>query len=173
MSYATFADVVSRYKPIQTMVGSDSSTYVTTAEVASVYIWQSESYVDAFLGMRYPVPLATVPPLITQVTADLALFHLMVEKLPQVPDFMEKRKDRCDEILRSLRDGRMVLPNISTVNSQGDNFAWSSTQDFHPAFDPILRDIDQRADQSEIEQAQNDRSADPGINVDESINEWP
>jgi len=145
MAYATFSDVTVRYRPITTMVGTGAFD-VTTDEVSSVYIWQNESYVDAFLAKRYVVPLTVASPLITQVTADLAIFHMLAEKLPSVPEYMVARKDRCDKILQMLADGDMIISSATLVGTTGDSYAWSSNMGYDPVFSSVLRDIDQRAD---------------------------
>lgn len=149
MPYATFSDVTVRYRPITTMVGTGPFD-VTSEEVSSVYIAQAESYVDGYLAVRYQVPLTVVSPLITQVTADLAIFHLVAEKLPQVPEFMDKRKERCDSILEMLAKGKMQIQSASLVGSAGDSFAWSANMDHHPVFSPVLRDADQRVDEDRV-----------------------
>lgn len=150
MPYATLTDVLARYRPITTMIGSESND-VSSTEITSQYIADAESFVDAFIGARYAVPLAFVPPLITQITSDLSIFNLAAEKLPRTPDFMQGRYDRCIKILEALRDGEMTLGASVTLIASGDNEAWSPTQGFHPIFSPILKDIDQRADVDYIE----------------------
>jgi phage gp36-like protein len=146
MAYASLSDVFVRYRPITTMVGTAGYT-VTSLEVSSVFIWQSEAYVDAWLARRYAVPLAVVNPLITQVTADLAIFHMLAEKLPDVPEFILQRKERCDAILKMLADGDMVIASATLASSaNGSDYAWSANRGYDPIFSPVLRDINQRAD---------------------------
>lgn len=150
MAYATYDDVTARYRPVTTMVGTGEFD-VTTAEVASVYLAQAEAYVDGYLANRYQVPLTVASPLITQVTADLAIFHLLAEKLPQVPEFMDKRKDRCDDILKMLSDGKMRIQSATLVGSSGDSYAWSSNMGYTPVFSPVLDDKHQRVDPDRVE----------------------
>jgi phage gp36-like protein len=57
--YATIDDVFGRYKPINTMVGIGSYD-VTSVQVSSIFVADAESFVDAYLGARYEVPLAVI-----------------------------------------------------------------------------------------------------------------
>jgi phage gp36-like protein len=149
MAYATFSDVSVRYRPITTMIGTGPYD-VTSEEVTSVYIAQSEAYIDAFLARRYQTPLTISSPLITQIASDLAIFHMIAEKLPSVPEFMDKRKERCDKILEMLANGDMQIGSASLVTSAGDSYAWSSNMGHTPVFSPVLGDLYQRADPDRV-----------------------
>lgn len=163
MSYALLGDVVARYRPIISLIGS-GSTDVTSEEVNSVYCAQAESFIDGYLALRYVVPVSPVPALITQLTADLAIFHMLAEKSIAVPEFMDKRYDRCLSILECLRDGEMVLGNSVTVaGSQGDNYAWSTTQGHHSVFHPNLDEFDSVPDHDRVQEAWTEREGDVGF----------
>lgn len=136
MPYATFNDVLTRYKPVGTMIGAHSMS-VTTQDVSSQFIWAAEGVIDGYLGARYVVPLTFVSPLITRIACDLATFDMMAEKLPAVPDFMQGRYTRAIELLELLRDGEMVITS-TTLSSSGDQEAWSSNSNFHPVFSGVL-----------------------------------
>lgn len=158
MPYATLDDVIIQYKPIQTMIGASSSD-VSSVEVASVYIARAESYVDAWLARRYVTPLNVTPPLITQITADLSIFNMLAEKLAVIPEFMDKRKARCDDMLKMLAEGVLILPSsVSVVASQGDNFAWSPNMDYHPIFSPVINELDQTPDMDRVNADLDERS---------------
>lgn len=158
MSYSTIDGVFSRYKPITTLVGADT-VQVTSDDVSSIFIMDAESFIDAYISRRYAVPLNPVPSLITQIASDLAIFNMMVEKLPQVPDFFQPRYDRAIQTLEMLRDGKMDLSS-QTIVTTGDQEAWSSTQAYHPVFNPVLDPIDQAVDSDQVDAAQDARSDD-------------
>lgn len=160
MSYSTIDGVFSRYKPIRTLVGS-ANTQVTSVDVSTIFIADAESFVDAYLSRRYVVPINPVPSLITQIASDLAIFNMMVEKLPEVPDFFQPRYERAIKTLEMLRDGKMDLSSQTLVTT-GDQEAWSSTQAYHPIFDPTLDPIDQAVDKDQIDAAKDERSGDAG-----------
>ena len=163
MPYATISDVFARYKPLSTMVGNNSYD-VSSKQVSSAFIADAEGFVDAYISARYVTPLtAPVPPLIRQITADIAIFNMVVEKMPNVPDFMQPRYDRNMEILKMLRDGDMLLPTSSTMVSTGDQEVWSNNQDFHSIFSPVLTELDQAADDDQVRKERDDRIDDTGV----------
>ena len=164
MSYATINGVFARYKPIHTLVGSDG-VQVTSEDVSSIFIADAESYVDGYVSRRYVVPLSPVPNMITQITVDLTIFNMMVEKLPEVPSFFMPRYERSIKTLEMLRDGNMDLSS-QTIVTTGDQEAWSSTQDYHPFFNPSLDAIDQAIDKDQTDAAKSDRVGDVGVRGD-------
>ncbi len=145
MAYATIDDIFSRFKPIRTMIGAGSFE-VASLEVSSIYIGDSESFVDAYLAKRYVTPITPVPSMITQIASDLTIFNMMTEKQVQVPDSFQARYDRSLKTLEMLRDGEMVLPSTVAGAAEGDNEAWSPNQDYHSTFSPVLDELEQAVD---------------------------
>ena len=136
MAYATSDDVFFRYPPISSVVGS-GDLYVTSANVASIYIADAESYVNAYLRARYTIPLVAEP-IITQITTDIAIYRMIEEHAPRIPDLAEKRWLNANSTLCMLRDGYMLLDPSSQVlvTTGGDQEAWSSNQEqCGPVFD--------------------------------------
>jgi phage gp36-like protein len=141
------------------MVGTLANE-VSSVNVSSIYIADAESYINAYLGARYTIPL-TPEPIITQLTSDLAIFAMCVDRLPRVPEFMQGRYDRAMSVLDKLRDGTMVLnPASNSLVASGDNFAFSTTQSYHPVFSPVLHELDQQVDTDQVRYDRNVRSAD-------------
>ena len=158
MPYATIDDVFGRF-PIDTLVGSGGSN-VTSIEVSSVYISDAEGIVDMFLGSKYVIPLNKTP-VVTMITSDLAIFHMLAERSGRVPQAIQSRYDRAMSYLEGLRDGDMILNgNSQTLSASGDSFAWSTTQDYHPTFSPVLGELDQRVDTDWVDAEKDLRSAD-------------
>jgi hypothetical protein len=161
MPYAGFDDVFKRFPAIKTMVGTGVSD-VETLDVASVYVAGAEGVVDAYLASRYVVPLATSP-LITKITCDIAIYDLGVDRMPRIPEWMQKRYDMSIQLLEKLRDGDMLLnPQSYTTVTTGDNEAWSSTASYHPVFSPVLKDIEQSEDRDFVDYERDARSSDIG-----------
>lgn len=162
MAYATIGDIFSRYAPINTMVGTGANE-VTSAEVSSVFIYDAESFINAHLAKRYVIPVTTEP-LITMLTSDIAIANMMFEKLGELPNFMQTRYDRAMDMLKKLTEGDMILTASGTsLVSTGDQFAWSSTQSYHPTFSPVLDPLDQSADQEYIDAEKSARAGDIGV----------
>jgi phage gp36-like protein len=111
------------------MIGTNTLD-VTTVDIASVYIADAESIVNGYLARRYTMPL-TAEPLLTDLTADIALYRLLEDKVPRIPDFMDKRYTNAMSLLTQLRDGGMVLTstNLASSGANSDQFAWSNVVD--------------------------------------------
>lgn len=162
MAYASIGDLMTRYRPISTMVGSGNYD-VSSAEVSSVFIADAESYIDARLSVRYVTPLTSVNPLITRIACDLATHEMLAEKMPSIPDWMEMRFKRANDMLDQLVKGDLRLNSETLVGSAGDSFAWSSTLGTHPIFSPVINELDQAADQVRVDADTNARLTDDPI----------
>lgn len=162
MSYAGIDDIFKRYAPIHTLVGS-ADNMVDSIHVGSIFVADAESLVDGYLSRRYDVPLAApVAPMITQITSDLAIFNMLVEKLPTTPDFFQPRYDRALSLLEMIATGEVNVVSATVLTDGGDQLAWSSTEDYHPVFNPVLDPIDQAVDKDQVDQAKDDRLGDSG-----------
>lgn len=164
MAYAVIGDIFARYAPIHTMVGTGTQD-VTSLEVSSIFIADAESFMNTFLAKRYQTPVATEP-VITMICADLAISNMMFEKLGELPGFIQPRYDRAMMMLEKLSTGDLILTSNSTsIVTTGDNFAWSTTINYHNIFSPVLDELDQAADRTQIEDDKDERVDDYGANV--------
>lgn len=157
-AYATYDDVIKRYNPLVTMIGTVAPD-VTSIDIASIYIADAEGLINAYLGAKYSVPLS-VEPLITRLASDLAIYKVLEDRTSRVPEIAANRYTDACSILGMLRDGKMVLSSSQTIVESGDWEAFSSTASFHPVFSPVLRDVDQRADHNQIDEDRNERISD-------------
>ena len=165
MAYATITDVFARYKPIGSMVGAGSLD-VSSDDVASIFISDAESFMNAFLAARYETPVVAEP-IVTMIASDFAIANMLFEKLGQLPDFMQGRYDRGLKYLEDLRDGKMLLNTASqTLLSSGDNEAWSSTGSYHTIFSPVLNELDQAVDRDHVNADRDARDGDGPLGTD-------
>lgn len=133
--YATFDDVTKRYNPILTMIGV-GTLQISTEDVSSVYIRDSQSIINSYLAKKYVLPLSPEP-LLTDLASDIAIFRMLRDRAPRIPEFMQSRYTDAMSLLSQLRDGDMSLTGTDVIaNSGGDNEAWSSSQDTPPVFRP-------------------------------------
>lgn len=161
-AYATFDDVIKRYNPLTTMIGS-GETEVSTVDISSIYVADAEGLVNAYLGAKYSTPLNMPEPLITRLAADIAIYKVLEDRASRVPEIAANRYTDACSILGMLRDGKMVLTNSQTdITSGGDWEAFGTTAEYHPVFSPVLRDVDQRADRDQITADRDERSDDFG-----------
>jgi phage gp36-like protein len=157
MAYATISDVFKRYQPLQTVVGS-GGTRVPSADVTSIFIADAESIVNAYLASRYSIPLVAEP-LVTMVTADIAIYRIEAQRLVRTPDFLKDRYTEALSLLVMLRDGEMTLGSAS-ITSSGNQEAFSTTSGYHSTFSPILDDLDQSVDQDWVTAERDSRVTD-------------
>jgi phage gp36-like protein len=133
MSYATFSDVLKRYNPLNTMIGSGTQD-VSTTDISSIYIADAESLINAFLARTYIVPVTTEP-LITQIACDIAIYKVLEDRAPRIPDFAATRYTNVMSLLMMLAQNKIVLTASGTAaNSGGDEEAWSNNLDTPPVF---------------------------------------
>jgi phage gp36-like protein len=161
-AYAGYNDVIRRYQPLLTMIGS-AAPDVSTTDIASIYIADAEGLINAYLGAKYVLPLAMPEPLITRIAADIAIYKVIEDRAPRVPEMAANRYTDAQSLLSMLRDGKMVLSNSQTfVADGGDNEAFSSTGSYHPVFSPVLRAEDQAAPSDYIDAERGERTNDHG-----------
>lgn len=123
--YASPTDVINRYKPLNTMLGTGTLD-ITTTDIASVFIGDAQSYMDAFLSARYVTPVA-VEPIITQICSDISIYKILEDRAPRIPEFMEKRYSFANSLLWNLSNGNMSLTGSNQiVSSAGDQEVWSN-----------------------------------------------
>ena len=136
MAYATFTDITKRYNPLLTMIGTTTQN-VTTEDISSIYIFDAEGFVNAYVGAKYTVPVAMPEPIITMLTADIAIYKILEDRVPRIPEFADRRFNNAVATLEKIRDGDMVLSSASqTIISGGDQEAWSNNQSYAPVFTP-------------------------------------
>jgi phage gp36-like protein len=138
MAYATVDGVIVRYKPLNSMIGTGTLD-ITTTDIASIYIADAESYMNAFLSARYVVPVATEP-LVTMLCADIAIYKILEDRAPRIPDFMQNRWSAANSFLSQLANGGMALTGSNQiVSSGGDEEVWSNVLEnpSGPVFQPV------------------------------------
>lgn len=158
MAYATISDVFKRFPPIHTMVGTGPND-VSSVDVSSIYIYDADSYVNAFLGARYTIPL-TAEPLVTMLSSDIAIFRMCQDRMPRIPDYIKGRFDHVNSLLGMLRDGQMILSSSQSIVTDGNQEAWTGNQNYHPVFSTVLDPLDQSVDQDHVDAERNVRNGD-------------
>lgn len=136
--YANVDDVLTRYKPLSTMLGVNTLD-ITTVDISSVFIKDAQAYMDAFLSVRYVTPVS-VEPLITQLCADIAIYKILEDKAPRIPDFMEKRFSNAQSMLLMLGAAAVNLTGSNVVvSSTGNQEVWSNVLENQgsPIFQPV------------------------------------
>lgn len=140
--YATFDDVTKRYNPLLTMIGV-GTLQVSTDDISSVYVRDAESIINGYLAGRYVLPLSPEP-LLTDLASDIAIYRVLRDRAPRIPEFMQSRYTDAMALLMSIKSGDMQLTGSDViVNPSGDQEAWSNVADPNgplqngPVFRPI------------------------------------
>lgn len=126
MAYTTLAALTARYGADMLIRATDRGVVPTgeiDAAVVSKACDDATALIDGFLADRYILPLAVVPPLVSALAEDVAIYRLH----PYEPD--PKIKADFDAAMRSLRDiaaGTIRLPvagvEPATSGSSGAEF---------------------------------------------------
>jgi phage gp36-like protein len=135
--YATVDGVLTRYKPLNSMIGTGTLD-INTSDIASIYIADAQGYMDAFLSTRYVTPVVAEP-LITMLCSDIAIYKMVEDRAPRIPDFCEKRWAAANSFLSQLANGVMALTSAQLVSSAGDEEVWSNVLENPngPVFQPV------------------------------------
>ena len=138
-SYATVADIMSRYPPV------GSVTAITSAQIA-VAIAATQARIDSILSQRYAVPFSPLPPIIEVICGDLACLRLIETRIlvsfqqgqPMKIGAWENGLRASEKTLEMLACGKTPLVSGSgTVIGQtgpGAGEVWSSTMTNTPTF---------------------------------------
>ena len=118
MPYASLADLVARFGELELIQLTDAAGagQIDAAVVASA-LADAEALVNGHLGGRYPLPLTTVPPVLTGVVCDLARARLYKDALP---DVVERRHADALRFLSLLGQGKITLGAAPEPAGTGD-----------------------------------------------------
>lgn len=81
--YATQQDLIDRFGQTELVQLTDrTNTPASTidANVVSKALADADALIDSYVGKRFALPLASVPPVLTRYAADIARFFLHAEK---------------------------------------------------------------------------------------------
>lgn len=146
VSYTSVANVYETLPQLET-----DATTVTSAEIA-LQAGQAQAYVNARLAKFYTLPFSATPPVLVEITTDLAIGRIIAKRPLLATKFGEVWTERMAEA-RAMLDA-IVAGSIPLVDSSGSIIAastdqtevWSNTKDYLPTFweadDPVDMIID-------------------------------
>ncbi len=103
MAFATIADLESAYGPAELTQLTSGQPHTPTLQRA---LDDADAEVSAYLAARYPLPLAAVPPLLRNLTCDVARYRLWRHA---ASDEVRQRYDDARRLLELLANGRVSL----------------------------------------------------------------
>lgn len=105
MAYATKADLIDRFG-LQELVQLTDRTLVPPTTVDDTVVGRAlddaTSRIDGYLAKVYAVPLATVPPIVVKIAADIARY-----------DLHGKRAGKDDQVTRAYAEAVKWLGDVS------------------------------------------------------------
>lgn len=106
MTYATAQDMIDRFREDRIIQLTDSSEAGAIDEVVlGRALVDADAEINSHLT-RYKLPLASIPPLLTRIAADLAIFQLYGERLTEA---VKTRRDNAAALLKSIANGTVSL----------------------------------------------------------------
>lgn len=109
MPYATQADMIARFGEREVIAISDRNlTAQVDVAVLAAAIEQAGDVIDAHLGGRYALPLATVPRLLVGVACDIARYQLCGADAQETEPARNRYKDAI-RLLEQIKDGHLSL----------------------------------------------------------------
>ncbi|ADU63405.1 MAG: DUF1320 domain-containing protein [Pseudodesulfovibrio sp.] len=109
MSYATETDIIARYGQDQLLVLADrDGDGLADAEVIAGGLADADAEIDAYLAKRYDLPLAEVPPVLTRLAVDIAVYR-MCDTDAMATEGRRKRYEDAVSLLRRIGTGEIAL----------------------------------------------------------------
>ncbi|MDH4122378.1 MAG: DUF1320 domain-containing protein [Deltaproteobacteria bacterium] len=109
MPYATQSDIVTAYgNDALLLVADRNGDGLVDGPVVDKALADASALMDSYLAARYPVPLVVVPPVLTQVAVDIALYELSGGPGMLTEERANRHKERI-KWLKDLADGRATL----------------------------------------------------------------
>lgn len=109
MSYAVQSDLVLRFGDREIIAATDRGNLgFIDAAVLSAAIDEAGVEIDGYLSGRYPLPLPSVPRLLTGICCDIARYRLSGADVQETEAIRNRYKDAV-KMLVAIRDGKLSL----------------------------------------------------------------
>lgn len=126
--YCTQADIESRFGVTELVQLTDRArTGVADATAIASAIDDAEAEIDGYLAGRYDLPFASVPPVLTRLSCDIALYHLFSARRGGgvIEDVRNRYKDAV-RVLENISKGTITLGAPPTPVGRDDVVVMSS-----------------------------------------------
>lgn len=109
MAYATAADLRARV-PAQILIDlTDEDGAAIDDAVLDRRLADASAVIDGYLGGRYPLPLAVVPPILVGLACTIAYYQLLGRSPAGVTEDLRKRYEDAIRYLEQVAAGRISL----------------------------------------------------------------
>jgi len=120
VNYVTQQDLIDRFgEPELVQLTDRTNRPATTIDATTVarHIADAESMIDGYLGKVYALPLATVPPVLVKIAADLARYFLHGPSAEK-DGAVERAYRDARAWLNDVAGGAVVIENAGVIPSQ-------------------------------------------------------
>jgi len=113
MSYATPTHLQERYPTARLAEISDPLGQAADSAKLQVAVDDASAEIDSYLGRRYLLPLASVPPVLRRLACDIAIYRLMSLLDKESVEDARKRYQDALAWLQAVVEGSQSLPDGS------------------------------------------------------------
>lgn len=108
MPYATKQDIIDQYGENELIISADHDLDgIADADVVDRALSGASDEIDTYLVGRYPLPLATVPPILKPLCIDIALYKMSTGTA--VTDEKRRRYDDAVKLLTKIAEGKLTF----------------------------------------------------------------
>ena len=119
MAYCTQSDLLTMIPVKELAELTADSGDTPDSEVVDEVIHRADAEIDAYLGMRYTLPLSPLPDQVKGLSIDMALYHLYSRR-SVVPTVRRQKYEAAVAFLKLVAAGESVLENTGDSTSAGD-----------------------------------------------------
>lgn len=115
--YCTIDDLINRIteRTLINLTQDKSPATTINEEIANDNISIADDLINSSLRNKYKLPLATVPNLVKQISADITIYRLYCRRPQDVPENYKKNYEIALQILKDLQSGSKKLDLPSSL----------------------------------------------------------
>ena len=107
--YCTQADIEASLVSLRDLKvmtnGGDASATTVNTTVLATQIQDADSEIDAYIGVRYELPLSTVPVLIIRLSARITRYKLYTARGGEPEEWIKQDYEQCRKLLQDISKG--------------------------------------------------------------------
>lgn len=121
MAYITLAELEKQFQRTTLLLLSDDElTGAVVTSVIDAAISTAQELIDAYLGLRYEIPLYTVPPIVTKIAGDVVMYELYARRPDlDTPQGVTDRFKNALKLLENIAHGKVMLNATELITESG------------------------------------------------------